>query len=380
MALMGLVGCAHEETTRTVGNPQQRPIAFGSTYTAEPTRSSAAFTADKSIPSGESIGVYAYLHNTDVRNYADDIPNFMFNQQATCREDGEIFEYSPVKYWPNDDNSKLSFIAYFPYCNAAADDDTKYDTETTGITLTKDNTDEGLPTFGFTVNDDAEKQVDFLVSGVIANLPKTRDTEGDPGQPFNDLSITDRVSFFMEHATAKVEFRIVADADIYKDIVNFKLNSLSISNLYKDGTLTPAYAPATGITSYTWSGHSAKHGADPTYLQPFKTYEPQLLMPQTLSDEVKMSVSYQITFKSDGTTYHYEGGVPVSDQDYTYENEAEVQLNEMLRTGTNTPVTEWLPNNHYIYTIRLRAKRIEFTGEVVDWGEYIESEEIEVIE
>jgi hypothetical protein len=169
--------------------------------------------------------------------------------------------------------------------------------------------------------------------------------------------------------TAKVEFRIVADAEIRKDIVKFQLTTLSVSNLYKSGRLTPSYDKETGITSFTWSGQTTKQDYD------FKTYEPQLLMPQTISNDVKLSLEYEITFKSDGTTYHYEGSTPVADQDYTYSNAAEIQLNKMLRTGTTTQVTEWLPYHHYIYTIRLRANRIEFTGQVVEWGD---EDEIEI--
>jgi len=190
------------------------------------------------------------------------------------------------------------------------------------------------------------------------------------------------VTFLLKHMTAKVEFRIVADPEIHKDIVNFHLSKLSVSNLYKDGTLKPVYDPEKGVTTCMWSSdsHTEKHGEAPDYKLNFKTYEPQLLMPQELSDLVKMSVSYTITFKSDGTTYHYVNGEPVADQEYTYEYEKEdvIQLNKMLRTGTSTPVREWLPNYHYIYTIRLRANRIEFTGQVVDWGDTHDIEGIEI--
>ena len=349
-----------------------RPIAFGDAYTVKPTRSSTTFTADKGIPVGQSIGVYAYLHDVDEnRDFTEDIPNFMFNQQATSRDDADYFSYSPLKYWPNDENSKVSFIAYFPYCNNVENDGTLFDQKTTGISLGKANNVKGLPTFNFTVKDAVDEQVDFMVSDVIANMPKSRDTENDPGQPFNDLSIKDRVTFLLKHMTAKVEFRIVADPEIHKDIVNFHLNTLTVSNLYKNGTLTPTYDAGTGETSFTWSESTtpAKHGVTPEYLLPFKTYEPQLLMPQELGNDVKMNVRYSITFKSDGTTYHYDGTTPVADQDYTYEKEDVIQLNKMLRTGTTDPVTEWLPYHHYIYTIRLRANRIDFTGQVVEWGD-----------
>ena len=52
----------------------------------------------------------------------------------------------------------------------------------------------------------------------------------------------------------------------------------------------------------------------------------------------------------------------------------------MVMTGTGDPLTEWLPNHHYVYTIRLTANRIEFTGQVVDWGEYEETPDINVEE
>jgi hypothetical protein len=113
-------------------------------------------------------------------------------------------------------------------------------------------------------------------------------------------------------------------------------------------------------------------------------------MPQTLSDYAMLSLTYTMTFKSDGTSYHYYGsqegeggtvtGTLVADEHYTYSNTASIQLNKMKQTGTNTPLTEWLPNHHYIYTIRLRANRIEFTGEVVDWGDTQETEGIEIKE
>ena len=47
-------------------------------------------------------------------------------------------------------------------------------------------------------------------------------------------------------------------------------------------------------------------------------------------------------------------------------------------TGAN--VGEWLPGTHYVYTIRLSANRIEYTGQVVDWGDTDAIESIPVEE
>ena len=376
LGMICLMACSSEETTRTAetAGSELRPVAFKEAYTVQPTRSSEKFTATAGIPVGQSMGVYAYLHNTETRNYSADSPNFMWNQKATRQEDTEPFTYEPLKYWPNDETSKLSFIAYFPYCNGAENDGTDEDIESTGVEPQLTNSGTGLPTFNFTVQDDIDDQVDFLVSDVLPNMPQSRDTDDDPGQPFNDLTITDRVQFLFKHMTAKVEFRIVADAEIRKDIVNFQLTTLSVSNLYKSGRLTPEYNPSTGETTCTWSGQTTKQDYD------FKTYEPQLLMPQTIGDDVELNLEYEITFKSDGTTYHYEGSTPVADQDYTYSNTASIQLNEMKLTSTDLPLTKWEPNHHYIYTIRLRANRIDFTGQVVEWGAEDEIEDITIEE
>ena len=112
IGLICLLACSSEETTRTAS--QMRPIAFGDAYTAEPTRSSTAYSTEQGLSEGQSIGVYAYLHdNSTWSNEA--VPNFMWNQQATCEEKGGNFNYSPLKYWPNESSDKVSFIAYFPY-------------------------------------------------------------------------------------------------------------------------------------------------------------------------------------------------------------------------------------------------------------------------
>ncbi len=86
-----------------------------------------------------------------------------------------------------------------------------------------------------------------------------------------------------------------------------------------------------------------------------------------------LTFSYDITFKSDGTSYTYDGsGNLVAGQDYTYTNSASIQLNTLKIAGTNTALTAWEANHYYIYTIRLRANRIEFTGQVVEWGDTVD--------
>ena len=378
IGLICLLACSSEETTRTAS--QMRPIAFGDAYTAEPTRSSTAYSTEQGLSEGQSIGVYAYLHdNSTWSNEA--VPNFMWNQQATCEEKGGNFNYSPLKYWPNESSDKVSFIAYFPYTaeSPGNPESPAYPDNATGLQTLLTNEGTGLPTFNFTVKDDVDDQVDFLLSELLPNLPNgTSGVSPSNASDRSELTVVDRVHFLFHHMTSKVEFRISADPEVRRDIAHFHLNSLSVSNLYNNGLLIPTYSA--GTTTYQWTEHTTKHGVNPTYSFPVTTYVPYLLMPQTIEDEVELSLDYTITFKSDGTTYHYEGTTPVADEEYTYRNTATLQLNTMLKSGSSDPLDEWLPNHHYVYNIRLRANRIEFTGQVVEWGDYGNTEEIKIEE
>ncbi len=374
LTLFALAAC--EFSGPDLSQQERKPVGFG-IYTEQ--FQTRAAQEVKAIADGGSMGIYAYLHDNGTWTDAA-TPNFMWNQQATYNAESDAFDYAPLKYWPNEENDKVSFIAYYPYTNPDLTDDADHPVlpdskETTGLTPQLANSGTGLPTFSFTVNDDADSQVDLLVSNLIVNLPHSRDTQNDPGTAFNDLSIYDKVKFLFQHALAKVEFRIVADAEIRKDIVAFNLEDLSVTNINKTGTLTPAYNGGTGETSFAWSSQTTTHN------YAFKTYEAQLLMPQTLSDDALLTFSYTIKFKSDGTSYTYDaGGNLVTGQDYTYRNSAELQLNSLKIVGTNTALTTWEANHSYVYTIRLRANSIEFTGQVVEWGETIPIEDIIVEE
>ena len=381
LGLICLLACSNEECE---SQQVRRAVGFG-TYTEQFTTRGELRGA---IPDRGSMGVYGYYHDgcrwaTDAANNQ---PNFMWNQKTTYSAELDAFSYSPLKYWPNEEGDKLSFIAYYPYSNGAADDGTLDDIESTGLTPNLTISGKGLPSFDFTVKDAVASQVDLLVSDLVTDLPQSRDTEGDPGTPFNDLSIYDKVTFLFHHALAKVEIRIVADAEIRKDLESFAIQSpgITLTKIYNDGTLTPAYSA--GATTLSWSRSS--YSTTTSYT--FKTYVPQLLMPQVLDNSATLSLTYTMTFKSDGTSYHYYGsqegeggtvtGTLVADEHYTYSNTASIQLNEMKRTGSDVALTEWLPNHHYIYTIRLRANRIDFTGQVVEWGDTQDIEDIKIEE
>jgi len=356
-----VVSCIAESPETPVNG---HAVDFG-TYTEQfQTRSEMK----RAIPDGGSMGVYAYLHDNSTWSADEAVnkltPNFMWNQQVTYHADGNSFIYSPLKYWPNEENDKVSFIAYYPYSaeTPGSPESPAYPYNATGLKTLLGNAGNGLPSFEFTVKGNAAEQVDLLISDLITDLPYHRADESAPGTPFNNLSVYDHVKFVFRHALAKIEFRVIADADIRRDIVGFKVNSLKITNIYKRGKLAP-----TG-TTYSWSKLASDLGTPQPYYA-CNTYEPYLLMPQELRDDAMFDIHYSITFKGYGNTYANDGTTLVNQ--YTYSNSATLKLNTFKMAETGTKLTEWLPNHHYVYNIHLRANRIEFSAQVVDWIEKI---------
>ena len=62
---------------------------------------------------GDKIGVFGYYLPNGTSLSADSEPDFMNNQEMTFN--GSTWDYSPLKYWPNNNGDKLAFWAYYPY-------------------------------------------------------------------------------------------------------------------------------------------------------------------------------------------------------------------------------------------------------------------------
>ena len=354
-----LTGCAKESSVADspeTKQPQQAQTPIGlSGYVPKAqtagTRSSEFFNTDQGIPDGRSIGVYAYYHQNS--NWLSDTstqPDFMTNQQATHNKLADAYIYSPLKYWPNTPSDKLSFIGYYPYTDGAASGETsKTSTGITNITLVEGDDGRVLPTFDFTVKDAEADQVDFLVSELLKDQTKP--------------AIHESIRLLFKHATSKISFRIVISDDIKADVASFNVESIGLTNIYTQGKLTPSYSGSE--TLLTWDNQSS---ATNYVCSPEKSY---LLLPQDLVNAAQLTMSYSITFKSGGTVFHYDAnGKLVEDATYQYSNPtASVQLNTLMVTGSEDELTRWEANHHYIYTICLTAKRIEFTGQVVEWGD-----------
>ena len=85
------------------------PVSFSalSNWNADGTRLSEGSDGESTkFENGDAIGVFAYKNDSST-------PDFMNNQRVTF--DGTAWNYSPTKYWPQNDDDRLSFYAYYPW-------------------------------------------------------------------------------------------------------------------------------------------------------------------------------------------------------------------------------------------------------------------------
>lgn len=128
---------SEDESFTTVKDPEVA-VSFAPNVGAEQTIRSTYPDSKGAIATTDDLkkagfGVFAYYSGNDVYQYDSDRSgknpfNFMWNQQVKWAGSGDNWTYSPLKYWPNDnqpadhqgatgsqEHSYLSFFAYAPY-------------------------------------------------------------------------------------------------------------------------------------------------------------------------------------------------------------------------------------------------------------------------
>ena len=241
--LLALTGCSKDEAGNDSGAPVPVRFEAGSPEVFK-TRS---LIESESALQGAGFGVFAYY--TGATAWGDvgssTTPNFMYNQQVTWDGTNSVWTYTPVKYWPNDNNSAdntgatgsqghsyVSFFAYAPYFDPSS-------SPASGVKAIGANNVSGAPTVTYTWAADADLLYDYK-----KDCYKTMTSPGTYG------SVGGSVPFIFKHALAKVEFKIRRKDNSGPPVT---LKSLSIG-LYTSGTFnlgTESWTPTSERVSQT---------------------------------------------------------------------------------------------------------------------------------
>ena len=189
--LLALTGCSKDEA----GNDSDAPVPVRFEAGSPEVFKSRSLIESESALQGAGFGVFAYYTGATAWESAkaSATPNFMYNQQVTWDGTNSVWIYTPVKYWPNDNNpadntgatgsqthSYVSFFAYAPY---------------TSSSIFSSNSAPGGPTISYTWAADA----DLLYASQIDRYKYDSNDANDNGR------VGDAVSFTFRHALVYIE-------------------------------------------------------------------------------------------------------------------------------------------------------------------------------
>lgn len=198
LAALLIAGCSQNEVTEV--SPDAHPAVGFGVYTGANTRGVDMTTESmKDDPTNTDkyggFGIMGYFTGQDK---FDDVkasvtPSFMHNQMvkwdATGGANGTgAWTYSPVKYWPNRENDKISFFAYAPY-------ESNWKTGAKSGVIVSDETTMGIPYIDFKLKD--EKNLTKMVDLVVADAKDQQYTDANGG----------KITFDFKHTLSRISFK-----------------------------------------------------------------------------------------------------------------------------------------------------------------------------
>ncbi len=191
------------------------------------------------------FGVFAYYGNGALYNETM-MPDFMYDQQVKWTGNN-VWEYSPIKYWPNEFGEaasseaadRLTFFAYAPFADVTPSTGVVTDGSTTGIIGMSRNISKGDPVVMYSSSLTPGNGVD-LCWGVAAE-PFTSSVDGDnnhvaAGYPFLNVikpKTGDHLKFEFNHALAQLNVQI--DADINNEVAGDSYTKIYVRSVTFNG-------------------------------------------------------------------------------------------------------------------------------------------------
>lgn len=204
------------------------PLVFSTTVDAQ-TRGGALTTDNLS-----SAGVFAYFTN-GAFDASTAQPNFMYNQKL--EKSGGAWTYSPLKYWPNNENDRITFVAYAPYVDETTPGGSN--PSFTGLTAV------GYPVLTYTVPAKEADQTDLLAAAPLKDR-------------YYSAATGSSIKLDMQHALTKVTFKVKSGDKYAKKVTSLSVTAAAKGELhYKDGGFewknisgTREYTPTTVTVNF----------------------------------------------------------------------------------------------------------------------------------
>ena len=203
LASLLMASCSQNEVIEV--SPDAHPQMTFGVYTGTSTRGTDtdnnSIKADPdATDSYGGFGIMGYFTGKDSWETAkaSTAPGFMHNQKVKWDDSGKKWTYTPVKYWPNNPDDKISFFAYAPYENQWASG------EKSGV-ITSDATTKGIPYIKFKLKEgkDLPKMVDLVVA---SQIDKTY------------ANSQSGVTFQFEHTLSRISFKAKLGEGTFTDM------------------------------------------------------------------------------------------------------------------------------------------------------------------
>lgn len=288
VAAVALASCAKFDTYQTETTVGETPVGF-SAYVPKTKAGAAGQTTTTSIQRSEAtgggFGVFAYYTN-DGNYSASAAPNFMYNQGVFYNE--SKWEYSPVKYWPNEYGTgahsaatdKVSFFAYAPYVATASG--------SYGITaFSPANDGTGDPTVTYVIDPTPSTAVDLCWAVNSSN--------GLPWKDQTKQSTSGTVAFLFKHALARFNVNVRG----YFDAVRSTDGALSTADVDSNTKITIEKIEITGTFAPSGQLNLNNTTANVPLWTPATAAETTLTIPNSdIAASLKATVNGETSFPS----------------------------------------------------------------------------------
>jgi hypothetical protein len=206
---------------------------------------------DETTMQKNSFGVFGFYTGQVSYINSTVTPDYMWNQKMEYSTTKTVWNYAPVKYWPNEESDKISFFAYAPYQVIEPNHPTDPADLNQCIFGMSRNVDKGDPWINYrmaknpwgtdeTVSPLEPKQIDLLYGVKYDAATSTYSTWTDQSkEKFNLGSTPDKIVFNFQHALACVADKVTLHlSDELKALItgysDITINKLTIE--YKNMT------------------------------------------------------------------------------------------------------------------------------------------------